>query len=349
MNLPLPRIFSLVTADGVELRLVRLCGGSRGPLILAAGYAMSTRVFTLDTVDTNLARYLCGMGFDVWLLSWRSSPDVAASTGRFTLDDVARLDWPAAVGFVREHTAAAQVDCVVHCIGSQTLLMSMALGQLDGQIRSAVCLQVGLYYDMPPIRRLMSRLRLPRILDMTGLRYLDASATVHNGGAYRVLDALLRLYPVSAKERCANHTCRRAAFMWGELLNHANINDATHDRMGLLLGNASIRPFVQMASSTLAGRIVSATGEDSYLAAPERLRMPITFIHGGDNATVGLGSTASTHDLLCAANGADLYRRHVVAGYGHLDCLIGDNAARDVFGLIGEHLVRIEERMRSHA
>jgi cholesterol oxidase len=348
MSLPPLRIFSLLTEDGVELRLERLKGGSRGPLVLAAGYAMSTRVFTLDTLPTNLADYLCRKGFDVWLLSWRSSPDLAASRTRFTLDDVARYDWPAAIEFVRERTGVQQVTCVVHCIGSQTLLMSMALGRLDGRIRSAVCLQVGLHYDMPVLRRFLSRMRLPTILDATGLRYLDASATVHNGPAYRALDTMLRAYPVSRKERCDNPTCRRAAFMWGELLNHANLSNATHERMGDLLGNAPIRPFVQMARSTLAGRIVNATGEDRYFVALEGLRVPITFIHGGDNATVGLGSTERTHELLCDEHGADRYRRHVVDGYGHMDCLIGDGAARDVFALIGEHLDRSEEGVNSH-
>ena len=227
--------------------------------------------------------------------------------------------------------------------------MSMASGRLDGQIRSAVCLQVGLHYDMPALRRFMSRMRLPSILNATGLPYLNASATVHNRLWYRAIDTLLRAYPVSRKERCDNPTCRRAAFMWGELLNHANLSDGTHERMGDLLGNASIRPFVQMARSTLAGRIVTASGEDRYLASLDRLRVPVTFIHGGDNATVGLGSTGRTYALLCKENGASLYRRHVVDGYGHLDCLIGHDAARDVYGLIGEHVDRIEESVTSHA
>jgi cholesterol oxidase len=104
LRLPPARILSVLTEDGVELRLQRLRGGDRGPVVLAAGYAMSARVFTLDTVETNLAEYLCAQGFDVWLLSWRSSPDVAACTSRFTLDDVAWFDWPAAIESVLAHT-----------------------------------------------------------------------------------------------------------------------------------------------------------------------------------------------------------------------------------------------------
>ena len=341
MFLPPPTIFGFTTGDGVVLRLERYLGGDRGPIVLAAGYAMSTRVFTLDTVRTNLAEYLCERGFDTWLLSWRSSPDLAASKTRFTLDDVARFDWPAAVEFVLTRTGAAEVDCVVHCIGSQTLLMSMATGRLDDRVRSAVCLQIGLHYDMPALRRFVSRLCLPHVLDRIGPHYLDASPQTHSGLGYRALDLLLRLYPVSAKERCANRTCRRAAFLWGELLNHANLTNATHKRMGDLLGNASIRPFVQMARSTLRGKIVSLKGRDIYFRTLNPLRVPITFIHGGDNATVGQGSTGRTYDLLCQEHGADLYRRHVVDGYGHMDCLVGKHAAWDVFPLVGEHLDRV--------
>lgn len=345
LRLPPPKIFSLLTGDGVELRLERFRGGDRGPVVLAAGYAMSTRVFTLDTVETNLAEYLCGQGFDTWLLSWRSSPDLAASTSKFTLDDVAAFDWPAALDMIRTQTGVAEVDCVAHCLGSQTLLMSMAAGRLDG-VRSAVCLQFGLHYDMPPLREFMSRMRLPQILDAIGLPFLNASATTRRDAPHRVLDLLLRAFPVSAEQRCANRTCRRAAFLWGELVEHANIDGETHDRMGDLLGNASIRPFGQMARSVLRGKVVDAQGEDRYSSRLDRLGVPISFIHGGDNATVGPGSTRRTFELLCREHGTSRYRHHVVDHYGHMDCLIGRDAAQDVFPLIGDHLDRVEELSR---
>jgi cholesterol oxidase len=342
-RLPPARIFSVLTGDGVELRLERLRGGDRGPVILAPGYAMSARVFTLDTLEPSLAGYLCEQGFDVWLLSWRSSPDVDAARSRFTLDDVAGFDWPAASAFVREETGASEVDCVVHCLGAQTLLMSLASGRVTAGVRSAVCLQVGLFYDMPARRRLMCRLGLPQLMSRSGLPYLNVSAQQANGLGYRVLDTVLHAYPVSAEERCPNRTCRRCAFLYGELVSHANLTEATHEQMGSLLGAASMGPFGQLARSTLRGRIVRADGADTYLDDLAGLRIPITFIHGSDNATVLAGSTAQTYTLLCQAYGTDRYRRHVVEGYGHLDCLIGRHAGRDVFPLIAEHLDRTEK------
>lgn len=43
-------------------------------------------------------------------------------------------------------------------------------------------------------------------------------------------------------------------------------------------------------------------------------------------------------DVLAQRNGSHLYRRHVVPGYGHIDCMFGKRAALDVYPLILEHL-----------
>ena len=50
-----------------------------------------------------------------------------------------------------------------------------------------------------------------------------------------------------------------------------------------------------------------------------------------------------TYDLLCAKNGAELYDRHVIPGYGHIDCIFGENAARDIYPLILEHLEKTQQ------
>ena len=42
---------------------------------------------------------------------------------------------------------------------------------------------------------------------------------------------------------------------------------------------------------------------------------------------------------LRAADG-DLYERHLIDGYGHIDCIYGKNAARDVFPVLADFLDR---------
>jgi len=40
----------------------------------------------------------------------------------------------------------------------------------------------------------------------------------------------------------------------------------------------------------------------------------------------------------CEKHGPERYSRHVVPGYGHIDCMFGKNAVVDVYPIILEHL-----------
>ncbi len=49
-------------------------------------------------------------------------------------------------------------------------------------------------------------------------------------------------------------------------------------------------------------------------------------------------SNVNTHDLLRERNGKELYKRFVIPKYGHIDCIYGKNAWKDVYPHILEHL-----------
>jgi hypothetical protein len=53
-------------------------------------------------------------------------------------------------------------------------------------------------------------------------------------------------------------------------------------------------------------------------------------------------STQKTYQWLTEANG-DLYTRHVIPGYGHIDCIMGKDAARDVYPFILRHLAATQD------
>lgn len=75
---------------------------------------VSSRIFSLDTIETNLLEFLYAHGYDVWLLDYRGgSIELPASAQRFSADDVAQYDYPAAVTKVREVTASPSVQMVV--------------------------------------------------------------------------------------------------------------------------------------------------------------------------------------------------------------------------------------------
>ena len=203
-----------------------------------------------------------------------------------------------------------------------------------------VILQVAAHFAASKLVQAKVRSGLPTVLDWLGLDAIDGAVDSTDGVGHRLLDAALRAYPVAAQERCDNPTCRREAFLFGDLTKHANLSDETHARYAEFFGRAAVRPFRQMATITRAGGLRDFQGRDAYLPHLSRLALPVTFIHGAENRAVGQAATGHTYRALCDANGSALYRRYVVDGYGHIDCVIGDHAAKDVYPLISAGLTR---------
>ena len=326
-----PEMHFLTTQDGVSLRMVRYHGGG-APILLVHGIGMSGRVFSTDMVDTNLVEYLNEAGFDVWLLDYRTSVDLEASTEDVNADQIATFDLPAAVERVREVTGAREIDVIAQGFGALTLHMAIIEG-LQG-VRSAVCLQMGLHLVTPSMARLKSGLHVPEMLKAIGKQSLTARVESH-GWKARIFDAALRMLPT--EESCTSPVCRRITFMYGPLYEHSQLNRPVHDAIHELFGVTSLTVFEQLARMVRQGHAVRADGS-TYLQSLERLAMPMTYIHGECNRCFLPGSTQLTFDLLSKTNGGDLYRRILVPGYGDIDCVIGKHASRDVFPLILNHL-----------
>lgn len=331
-----PEVFPLRTPDGVELRLIRHRGGEKGPVILSHGLGVSSKIFTIDTIETNLLEYLHAHGYDVWLLDYRASIELRAARRRSTGDDVATRDYPVAVAKVRETTGADSVQMVVHCFGATTFMMAMLAG-LEG-VRSAVVSQIATDIKAPALTRLKTGLHVPELLDALGVDSLDAYVDTHRNWWERLYDGALRLWPTEHEELCTSPVCRRITFMYAPLYEHDQLNRATHDALHEMFGVANVGAFEHLGALVNAGKLVDAEGRDVYLPHLARLAIPIRFIHGAENACFLPESTELTVERLSEANGAALYSRRVVPGYGHIDCIFGRNAAEDVYPLMLEHL-----------
>ncbi len=335
---PAPQVHFFNTLDGVQLRLTRYPGGPKGPVILSHGLGVSSLIFSIDTVETNLVEYLCAHGFDVWLLDWRGSSDVPASAHQFTADDVARNDYPAAVAKVRELTGAPSVQMVAHCVGSITFSMAMLAG-LEG-VRSAVCCQVATHMVAPPLTRIKCGLHFPGFLKALGVKSLTAFVDNQAKWKDRLYDQALKLYPISGRERCHDPVCHRITFLYSLIYEHEQLNAATHNALHEMFGVANVSVFEHLARMVRKGHAVTARGLESYLPHLERLAIPIAFIHGAENQCFLPASTEITYNLLREKNGKELYRRHVIPNYGHIDCIFGKNAVKDVYPFILDHLER---------
>ena len=336
LRVPAPQIYGFRTNDGVELRLARYQGGAKGPVMLAHGLGVSSNIFSIDTIDTNLLEYLAGHGYDVWLLDYRASIELPASTHPFTGDDIATRDYPAAVEKVLDITGAENLQVVAHCFGSTTLIMAMLAG-LKG-VRSAVCSQVATHFKVPLMSQVKTGLHLPSILDMLGVDSLTAYVDNHADWKERLYDIALNLAPAEQGECCTSATCHRISFMYAPLYRHAQLNTATHEALHEMFGIANIASFEHLAMMVREGHVIRADGDETYLPHPERLALPILFIHGSENRCILPESTEMTQRLLSEVNGADLYTRKLIPGYGHIDCIFGKNAVRDVYPHIVEHL-----------
>ena len=345
LRAPEPQVHYFTTADGKRLRLIRYAGGKKGPLLFTHGLGVSSLIFTIDTIDTNLLEFMVAAGYDCWLLDYRASIDLPFARDLWTADDAAREDYQPAVNLIRELTGSKSVQVMAHCFGATTFTMAMLGGWLTG-VRSAVISQVSTDVIVPYFpQRLLAQLRAPSLLSAMGLDHVNARAATSDGIAGRIADGMIRVFvPFRREERTRNATSNRITALYGPLYETAQLNNLTFESaLPEMFGEANIDAFKQLALIARGGTIVDASGGDIYLPNLERMAIPITFIHGERNGCFLPESTARTVARLAARNGPALYDRHVIPDYGHIDCIFGKSAASNVYPLILTHLEKTAE------
>src|SRR6185312_5609848 len=157
---PLERI-DFPALDGTTLCLHHTSGGTRGPIVMTPGTAMTALTYCIDSVPQNIVEYLVALGFDIWLLDWRTSPLLDAHKHPYTFDDVARYDWPAAIEQVRNRTGQNQVSVLAHCLSSPTFMLSLVRGYTPrDSISSFVASQVALHLRFTPVGTIKVKMHL---------------------------------------------------------------------------------------------------------------------------------------------------------------------------------------------
>ena len=331
-----PEVHHFQTQDGVTLRLTRYKGGTKGPVLMVHGAGVSSLIFSTDLVGTNMLEYLYAHDYDCWLFDFRVSIALPASQQQSNGDQIATLDHPGAVDYVRKATGASTIQAVVHCYGSNTFFMAMLAG-MSG-VRSIVCSQVAANLISPIDVKLKSALHLPSLLDLFGVKTLTAYVDTNANWKQKLYDELLRLYPLRKGQHNDNPVSHRISFMYGQLYELEQLDQYTFDNLHELFGVANMSLFEHLALMVRHKQVMSHTGEDIYMPHLKRLALPICFISGEKNMTYLPASTQATLDAVIAANGSNWYSRHVIPAYGHIDCIFGKNAALDVYPHVLEHL-----------
>jgi pimeloyl-ACP methyl ester carboxylesterase len=325
--LPPPEHHPVTTSDGTEIRLTHYAMGSKGPVVLAPGYGNAARAFALDTVPKSYAQYLGEHGYDVWLLDYRASPDLQSSFTQFTVDDIAMRDWPAAIAHVRAETGADTVQAMGHCVGGLSLYMAIA-GGMEG-LRSATFSALAGHPIPTTGNQLRAQARLATLFRKVGIGGLNTdyrSSSLPD----KAIDAVMRVLPF--KHVHDSEVGRRIYFIYGDVFDHSQIDEATmSESVPSFFGNGNITFFEHISRMIRKRKAVDAQGHDAYIPNTDRFRFPISFITGEHNRMFVPRGLQMTHDLLRSANGPELYTRHVIQDYAHLDCWIGRDAERDVF------------------
>ena len=321
------------------LKLTRYQGGTRGPLLLAAGFAMEAHSFATPTISTTLAEFAVERGYDVWLFDYRASNALPTATSAFTIDEVAMADWPAAVAEVRRRTGAHSVQVLGHCVGSLSILMAV-LGGLDG-VRSIVCSQFTVHPATSRLNRTKNALHVGDAMRWLHLRTVapNAKPTFTN----KLMDRALVVLPVPKGERCGRPVCRWLNAIFGLTHAHGQLNDATHESFDEAFGYANVKGLRHLSRISRSGAAVDAAGRDVYLPNVDRLAMPILFVQGARNHIFRPAGTARTVAWLSEANDPSLYETLLLPEYAHLDAMVGKDAPTDVFPGIFAHLDRFNE------
>ncbi|MEZ5380297.1 MAG: GMC oxidoreductase [Microthrixaceae bacterium] len=313
--------------DDPVVLLRRYAGGGAGPVLLAPGFGMSADHYLLDADPPNLTEFLVDAGHDVWLFDYRSSILFPGAGEQLNLDEIATLDWPAAVDRVRTVAGAETVQVVAHCVGSATVLMALLAG-MDG-VGAVVCSQMSAHFDVPSFTRFRAKLRPGPKLTRMGFR--SVVPPDDDGLTARGMDLAVRANPLGHGQRCDSPICRWVFFFYGPTHHHANLDRHTHDRIAELFGEGSLWGMDHVGSMFNKGRLVDAQGGDVYLPKVASLDLPILFLAGTRNRLVLPSSSARTLAWLRSHHGPGLHRRVELPGYAHLDGLLGRRAHQDVF------------------
>jgi hypothetical protein len=329
------RVVPFVSGDGFQCNLIHVQGERtpwKGAVLLVHGAGVRANIFRAP-VRRTLVDELLDDGWDVWLENWRASIDFVPN--RWTLDQAALHDHPAAVRTVVQETGTRELRAVIHCQGSTSFMMSAVAG-LVPEVTTILSNAVSLHPVVPPAAALKHRLAVPLVARLTP--YLDCRWGLDAPTPFaKALTAFVML----THRECDNAVCRYASFTYGvgfpTLWRHENLNDETHRWLSDEFAAVPLTFFQQIGRGIRAGHLVSVEGRPELPAefgvAPPLTGARMAFFAGELNRCFLPESQVRTHRYFDACR-PGYHTLHVIPGYAHLDVFMGKDAARDVFPIM---------------
>lgn len=330
------------TADGLALQLTRFKRAECDDVVLLLhGLTNSSDMFIMPE-HRNLVQTLLDQGYgDVWTLDYRGSCRFPYNLARhrYTFDDIALFDHPAAIAELRRHIGPSRrIHIVAHCIGAMTVAMALFGRTIQG-ISSAIFNSVALTPDVSTWAKMKLAVGPWAVENLLGIDHMNPSWWRDPGWSP---GKLLALVSNMAHRECDSPECHMLSFMWGSghpsVYNHANLAAETHARLGDLFGGTGVHYYRHVLKMVRNDNTVVkyAADDPRYDALPDdyferaaEMTTPILFTQGQDNR-VFVDSNIICHRRLEKIS-PGRHRLRVFPGYGHQDVFMGKNAHEDIF------------------
>ncbi|MGE0451624.1 MAG: esterase/lipase family protein [Vicinamibacterales bacterium] len=333
------RIVPFTAGDGFQCNLIHVTTDrppTRGPVVLVHGAGVRANIFRAP-VQTTVVDALLEHGYDVWLENWRASIDLPPN--KWTLDQAALYDHPAAVETIVHETGADQVKAIIHCQGSTSFIMS-AIAGLVPQVSTIVSNAVSLHTVVPKDGAAKLKYAMPamkRLTDYLNPQWGRRAPTP----VARMVRSLVNL----THHECDNAVCKHASFIYGAghptLWRHENLNPETHAWLSDEFAEVPMVFFEQMGACVEKGHLVSVEGHPKlpadFAAHAPRTEARVAFITGELNDCFVPESQIRSFEHFDRLR-PGFHTLRIFPSYGHLDVFMGQQAARDTFPTILDEL-----------
>ncbi|KAJ4992841.1 glucose-methanol-choline oxidoreductase [Stagonosporopsis vannaccii] len=329
---------------------------AKTPVVLIPGASVDDQIFSLPTISTNTIDYLTSQGHRCYVPILRFGIGNEAKNGWTVFD--ARLDVKAALQYIRNQEKNMPIYAIVHCLGSIATATALLNGDVDPSWLSGLaCSQVftDLIYSKDNDFKAKNQVLIELYKKLAG-DWFSCRSPSTGPWIQILLDQILRFYPTgSRKEICNSAVCHRCDLPFGRCWSHANLNHATHARLGELFDGIHMNFLSHLSrmGAASSNHIRTNIPEFVDLVTPANMRrfsgLKICFLSGGDNAVWLPAATKKSFDMFRQTFPHGDYERFVLPGYGHLDCWMGKNAHKDVYPRITHHIQSCEQALSNLA
>jgi pimeloyl-ACP methyl ester carboxylesterase len=350
-----------VTPDGLTLRLKRYAKPDGQPVLLCHGFSGNGFDFDLPREKRNMAVYLAGAGYDVWISSFRGcgrEPYVSdGGDWRHSIDHLAIYDAPTLVDGITR-TAGKKPFWIGHSMGGEVLYMYLQGVRFEDGVRVVSdpklvkahheSLVGGVTIGSPPAFWWAKPHPLHRI---TESRVIKEALKAGVRMMRRREKTSPRVYRIGGKKkRFRDHPRIIMALSRSPYGAVAYYRPNTDKETTTSLGrwgtdDVSAGMWVQLLEGLLNGDLHQHLPDEeaivryNYTEHMHLVSLPILFLTGNRD----FANPAAIKRFGYETVASDMKKFVDLSGYGHTDLLMGRNVERDVYRLLSDWVRMVVE------